>query len=82
MSCDIPSEIYVTESLTPFASLIGRRYPGAVTSEFLGSDHSPGAIGKRGIRHEDVTGLSFAENTFQCVLTFDVLEHVPDYRAA
>jgi SAM-dependent methyltransferase len=34
------------------------------------------------VRNEDVTALSFYDRKFHAVLSFDVLEHVPDYRAA
>ena len=34
------------------------------------------------VRNEDVTQLTFSDNYFDTVLCFDVLEHVPDYRAA
>jgi hypothetical protein len=35
-----------------------------------------------GIRNEDITKLTFADNSFDLVLTSDVLEHVYDFRAA
>ncbi len=34
----------------------------------------------RPVRHEDVTALTFADGSLASVLTFDVIEHVPDYR--
>ncbi len=34
------------------------------------------------VRNEDVTRLSFADASLDIILCFDVLEHVPDYRAA
>jgi SAM-dependent methyltransferase len=45
-------------------------------SEYFGPDHEPGAL-VDGIRHEDVMNLSFEDNSFDFVLSFDVLEHVP-----
>ena len=32
--------------------------------------------------HQDATNLSFDDSEFKCVLSFDVLEHIPDYDAA
>jgi len=34
------------------------------------------------LRHEDLTQLSFASDSFDAILSFDVLEHIPDYRSA
>lgn len=51
--------------------------PGYQYSEYFGTGYQPGQIVK-GIRHEDLQNLSFAQNSFDYVLTSDVLEHVPD----
>jgi hypothetical protein len=75
------SELYLTEQLTPLAALLRQRYPLTTCSEFLGDSLSPGSVDARGIRHEDVTALSFADRSFDALLSFDVLEHVPNYRA-
>ncbi len=76
------SDIYITEQATGFHALLHKRYPGVIGSEFLGSDRPSGTVDDRGIRNEDVTRLSFENASFDYVLSFDVLEHVPDYRAA
>ena len=34
------------------------------------------------LRHEDLTQLSFASHSFDAILSFDVLEHIPNYRSA
>ncbi len=34
------------------------------------------------LRHEDLTQLSFPTHSFDVILSFDVLEHIPDYRSA
>ena len=34
-----------------------------------------------GVRHEDATALTFADNSLDVIATFEVLEHVPDYRS-
>ncbi|TAM64385.1 MAG: class I SAM-dependent methyltransferase [Rhodanobacter sp.] len=76
------ASMYLTEQVTPLAACLSRRYARLIKSEFLGDGHLPGSVDARGIRHEDVTVLSFGSNLFDCVLSFDVLEHVPDYRKA
>ncbi len=76
------ANVYVTEQLTSLTSALKARYPNLVGSEFLGTDVKPGSIDGRGIRHEDITRLSFSDATLDAVLTFDVLEHVPNFRRA
>lgn len=50
-------------------------------SEYLGPTHKSGDY-VNGILHEDLMQLSFENETFDRVLSADVLEHVPDpYRA-
>ncbi|WP_431482875.1 glycosyltransferase [Pseudomonas solani] len=71
------SQIYITERLTKTYQWLAERYPGIQGSEYFGPSHQPGSL-VDGIRHEDVMNLSFAEGSFDRVLSFDVLEHVPD----
>jgi SAM-dependent methyltransferase len=52
-----------------------------VCSEYWGSERVPGSQ-VNGIRHEDLERLSFADATFDVVLSSDVLEHVADAYAA
>lgn len=73
--------IYLTEQVTGFFRYFKSRYPQAVGSEFLGAQATGGAVVK-GVRHEDVTALSFPDGSFDLTLTLEVLEHVPDYRRA
>lgn len=75
------SHIYITERLTRTYQWLADRYPALQGSEYFGHSYQPGSI-VDGIRHEDVMNLSFADGSFDRVLSFDVLEHVPDpYRA-
>jgi SAM-dependent methyltransferase len=48
--------------------------PGLVASDF----HEPGQQPIRGIRHEDLSALSYPDASFDLVLTSETLEHVPD----
>lgn len=46
-------------------------------SEYFGNQYSSGEF-VGGIMHQDLQATSFQDNTFDLVLTSDVLEHVPD----
>ena len=75
------SKIYITERLTKTYQWLAERYPNLQGSEYFGPSHIPGSI-VDGIRHEDVMNLSFPDGTFDRILSFDVLEHVPDPNSA
>lgn len=70
------SRIYITEHLTATYRWLKTRYPNLQGSEYFGPNHHPGVI-VDGIRHEDVMCLGFADSSFDRILSFDVLEHVP-----
>lgn len=46
-------------------------------SEYLGHEYKGGESIK-GIRHEDVMNLSYADESFDMIVSNDVLEHIPD----
>ena len=77
---------YITEAVTPLYSWLKQHLlPQLEGSEFLGSDKIPGQLYpfQSGLlRHEDVTRLSFADASVRLLLSFDVLEHVSDFRQA
>ena len=78
---DGDARIYLTEQVTPLYRWLKERFPRLVGSEYLGEDAQPGAmIGE--IRHESVQQLSFSDSSFDFILSFDVLGHVPDERRA
>jgi len=74
--------IYLPEQCSPLYRLLRGRFPSVVGSEFLGPSFRAGQKNWRGIRHEDVSALSFPDGSFNAILCFEVLEHVPDYFAA
>jgi len=77
--------VYMTEQTTPLFAWMAERHPGLIGSEYLGTDAPPGGTLMRNgqaLRHEDITALSMADASLAAILTFDVLEHVPDYRGA
>jgi SAM-dependent methyltransferase len=75
------ARLYVTEQTTPLFRHLGRGFRNAVGSEYLGRKVPLGAT-LNGVRNEDLTALTFADGSFDYVVSLDVLEHVPDDRAA
>lgn len=76
------SLIYLTEQASHFFTQMKSRYSGCIGSEYLEEDIPEGSINNAGIRHEDVTRLSFSDESIDYVLSFDVLEHIPNYQTA
>lgn len=76
------AEIYLTEQITPLYRAVKQRYPNTVGSEFLSDGTPPGCANANGIRFEDATRLTFPDAVFDCIISLDVLEHIPDYHQA
>lgn len=80
------ARIYLSEQTTPLFAWLKRRFPDAIGSEYLGAERMPGesvpdpTLGA--LRHEDLTRLSFASESIEHLLCFDVLEHLPQHRPA
>jgi SAM-dependent methyltransferase len=75
------ARIYVTEQTTPLFKQLQGEYPHLTGSEYLGADIPPGAV-RNGLRNEDMTRLSFPDESFDLIISLDVLEHVSDERTA
>lgn len=76
------SNIYLTEQITPMSRYLKKYYKNLICSEYLGPDILGGTITEKGIRHEDLMSLSFNNETFDCVLSNDVFEHVAEVEKA
>jgi len=76
------SQIYITEHSTRLFRWIRAHFPHTVGSNFLGDAVPLGQVNEAGIRNEDLTRLAFANAQFDCVLCFEVFEHVPNFRQA
>jgi SAM-dependent methyltransferase len=75
------ARLYVTEQTTPLFQVLSRSYPTLTGSEFLGSAINYGTSDHSGIRNESIVKLTFSSDLFDFILSFDVLEHVPEYLA-
>lgn len=89
---DKPPRVFMTEHASPQFIWARQRWPDAIGSEYVADDSTRKRLsrylgelqGDRDVqvRHEDCTSLTLADASRDAVLTFDVLEHVPDYCAA
>jgi SAM-dependent methyltransferase len=70
---------YISEQTTHFYKQLKKRLPALVGSEYFGEGIPLGSVNARQVRHEDATRLTFEDATFAQYLSFDVLEHIPDY---
>jgi glycosyltransferase involved in cell wall biosynthesis/SAM-dependent methyltransferase len=75
------SAVYITEQTTPLFRWLQSIHPSLEGSEYLGDACAFGTI-KDGLRNEDLTALTYADASFDAILSFDVLEHVTDDVAA
>ena len=72
-------KVYFTEQMTPFFKLYETKIKDLIGSEFDEDVELLGKV-KNGIRYEDVTRLSFADQSIDIIVSLEVLEHVPNYR--
>ena len=76
------SRMWINEQTTTFYQCALKRYPNLIGSEYLGKGIKSGDVMENGIRHEDCTATSHENSSLDGVLSFDVMEHIPNYRAA
>lgn len=82
LSLSSSAVIYATEQVTPLFAALKRRFPHIMGSEFLNDGTARGRVNNKGIRNEDMTCLTFPSGELDAVLSFECLEHIPNYRAA
>jgi hypothetical protein len=76
------SRIYATEQSTPLYRYLSKHFSFLQGSEYLRDAALIAKSDSVQVRHEDLTRLTFPSGNFDIILSFDVLEHIPDYRAA
>ncbi len=74
--------IYLTEQVTTLHRWVKNSHPRTVGSEYLGDRTPRGCTNAQGVRHEDLTALSFADETFDALVSLEVIEHIPDFLKA
>lgn len=74
------SPIYISEQIAPLFKYFVAHYSNVTGSEYLGKGFIPGTSNSSGIRHEDLTNLSFENDSFDYFLSFDCFEHIPNYQ--
>jgi SAM-dependent methyltransferase len=72
------ARVYLGEQVTPFYAKLTQRYDQLIGSEYLGNKVAFGSVDANGTRNESITRLTFEAASFDFVLSFDVLEHIPD----
>jgi SAM-dependent methyltransferase len=80
--------VYITEQNTRLYRWLKKKYPQLTGSEYLTASHwlyrlkFALRVFPQRMMHQDLTGLTFQDDVFNAVLTYDCLEHIPDYRQA
>ncbi|MBW7888308.1 MAG: glycosyltransferase family 29 protein [Bacteroidetes bacterium] len=76
------ANIYLTEQTTALYQYLSRNYAHVIGSEYYGDKLPLGSYTSSGIRNEDITALTFPDNSLDFILSYEVLEHVPDFQKA
>jgi len=71
--------LFFTEQITPFFKHYKEKYKHVTGSEYKGPDLESGKI-KDGIRHEDLSQISYKKKQFDLLITLEVLQFFPNYK--
>ena len=82
IALDRNARLYAPEKRTPFFRALRRVYRHAIGSELLRDGTPFGRQNTAGVRNEDLTRLTFSDESLHGMCVADVLEHVPQYRDA
>ena len=82
IQADSQAKIYIAEQTTSLYKYLIKNYPNTIGSEYLGDSIQFGFSNNDGIRNEDFTNLTFEDNHFDYIFSFDVFEHIPDFEKA
>jgi SAM-dependent methyltransferase len=80
--------IYLTEQCTTLGKWMQDKYRNLEASEYLidvdeeKQVHMNHYLTPHKLKHQDLTDLSFDDETFKFILSFDCFEHIPDYKNA
>ena len=80
--------VYLTEQLSPLYQWLVKNYPNSVGSEFVTASIWRNKIRfkiklfPQKLNHQDLTDLTYPDEHFNFVLSFDCFEHIPDYTQA
>jgi SAM-dependent methyltransferase len=72
--------VYHVGHFSGFRTWLAERVPNVVSSQYE-PGRGPGEVAD-GVRYEDLTALSFRDREFTAIICMEILEHIPDYRAA
>jgi SAM-dependent methyltransferase len=78
-------DVYITEEITPLFDILKEKYPRLTGSEFQSEKENGEKIkinrhSHKIIHNQNLTSLTFSNEVFDLVLSFDVFEHIPDYQ--
>lgn len=79
LSDEYGKHVYLMEQVTPIYNWASKTFENhkILGSEYLGHEYAGGALVK-GVRHEDIENLSFADAQLDLIISNDVFEHVPN----
>jgi Methyltransferase domain len=69
--------VYISEMFTRSYRWLKGRLPNIIGSEYLSEEMAPGSV-VHGIRHENMENLSFENASLDYLLSFEVMEHLPN----